>query len=271
MTTNLLEIAEAVDILKEAATEAGAVALALQKNALSVDLKADESVVSNGDFASEKRALEVLRARCPRVPFVSEETPATGLPADHFIVLDPIDGTADYVNGGVHWGVLIAYVVAGRAVAGVIAQPELERVIWGGQGLGVHVSLKGEVSRVTPRDAEAPFNELILGTEIGPWIKQLPQGFIEGLIKDFRFIRCNGTAAAGIAEFVLGQTTGYIHTQGSKVWDLAVGAALARALGGGALDLEGREMRHASLDCHGILARSPDQARRILRHLGYRT
>jgi fructose-1,6-bisphosphatase/inositol monophosphatase family enzyme len=265
----LLDLPEAVSVLKDMAREAGTIAADLQRRSLQVDLKEDASVVSNGDLAAEKRAFEVLAERVPGTPVVSEETPVGQLPPEHFLVVDPIDGTADYVNGGTRWGVLGAYVVAGRAVAGVIYQPALERLIWGGEGLGCFVELEGRVSPVSPRDPGVPLDQLVMGTEFGPWLKSLPSGFMEGLLRGFRFVRANGSAADGLAEFLLGQTTGYIHVQGAKVWDMAPGAALARALGGGAVELGGNDLLHHGIDCSALVARSPAQALEILRQLGF--
>jgi histidinol-phosphatase len=135
----------------EAARAGGATALAhYRRQGLSVSLKADRSPVTEADHAAEVAILDVLRAGCPDHGALGEELGESGPRARRFIV-DPIDGTRNFVRRIPTWAVLIGLEEDGQVIAGVVYQPVTGTLhtAWRGQG----AYRDGARIRVSPVDA----------------------------------------------------------------------------------------------------------------------
>jgi histidinol-phosphatase len=128
--------------LARAAAAAGA-AVALRYFAALADLprelKADGSVVTEADRATEAAVREVLTAARPGDAILGEEGGATGA-GDRRWIIDPIDGTAQFVAGDDRWLVLVALEEAGEIVAGVAAVPAQGKVWWASRGGGAYTA-----------------------------------------------------------------------------------------------------------------------------------
>lgn len=114
--------------------EAGEVILAERRRGLRIAIKRDESPVTAADHASEAVLLEGLARLLPGVPIVSEEQRAAGDgagPGALFVLVDPLDGTRDFINGHDEFTVNVAIVIDGRAVAGIVGAPACG-TIWRG-------------------------------------------------------------------------------------------------------------------------------------------
>src|SRR5258706_15369186 len=106
----------------EAARAGGATALEHCRGGVSVSLKADRSPVTEADRAAEAAILDVLRARCPDHGALGEELGESGPRARRFIV-DPIDGTRNFVRRIPTWAVLVGLEEDGQVIAGGVYQP----------------------------------------------------------------------------------------------------------------------------------------------------
>jgi myo-inositol-1(or 4)-monophosphatase len=117
-----------LDLIRDAAHEAGRLAVRLRKAGLTTEMKSDNTPVSNADLAVDALLKETLAAARPDYGWLSEETaddPAR-LGCKRLFVVDPIDGTRAYVKDRPWWGVSIAVVEDGRPTAGVIYAPDVE-------------------------------------------------------------------------------------------------------------------------------------------------
>ncbi len=100
----------------------------------SVTAKADESPVTTADVAAEKIILEGLAALEPDIPVIAEEQVAAGrVPAagDIFFLVDPLDGTREFISRNGEFTVNIARIEHGRPVAGVVYAPALDKIYAG--------------------------------------------------------------------------------------------------------------------------------------------
>ncbi|MFT3862530.1 inositol monophosphatase family protein [Micropruina sp.] len=133
---------------------------------LSVDAKPDLTPVSDADVAVEDAIRRTLKTARPRDAVHGEEREDTGWGPRRWVI-DPIDGTKNYVRGVPVWATLIALMVEGQVVVGVVSAPALGRRWWASAGGGAfsgktllqgsrcHVSGVGEVS-----DASLSFSSL---------------------------------------------------------------------------------------------------------------
>ena len=115
------------------ASQAAAAILSVHGSALSKRDKADRSPVTAADEASEKIILDGLSRLLPDAPVVSEESPlpAPATLGERFFLVDPLDGTREFIAGESEYTVNIALIVGGHPMAGIIAAPALATV-WRG-------------------------------------------------------------------------------------------------------------------------------------------
>jgi len=102
---------------------------------LSVETKPDASPVTEADLATERAIRDILAAERPDDGVFGEEFGQQGDQARQWII-DPIDGTANYLRGIPMWGTLISLAVEGRPVVGVVSVPGISRRWWAAEGLG---------------------------------------------------------------------------------------------------------------------------------------
>jgi histidinol-phosphatase len=108
---------------------------AFRRPDLAVETKPDLTPVTEADRAAEQAIRDVLAARRPDDAVLGEEYGTTGT-GDRRWILDPIDGTKNFVRGIPVWGTLIALEDHGQLVVGVVSAPLLGRRWWAGKGLG---------------------------------------------------------------------------------------------------------------------------------------
>src|SRR4051812_41725762 len=113
----VFEEEQLLDDIAEAAKEAGAAILEIVARGFDVEQKGDLSPVTEADRAAELIILAALATVAPGVPVIAEEEVAAGRIPDHggtFFLVDPLDGTKEFVRGGDDYSVNIALVVDGR-------------------------------------------------------------------------------------------------------------------------------------------------------------
>ncbi len=116
-----------LELIADAAEEAGALALELFKAGLNIEKKADGTPVTDADLAVDALLTERLRAARPDYAWLSEETAdnTDRLSVSRVFIVDPIDGTRAYMRGKPWWAVSIAVVEDGSPVAGVVCASAL--------------------------------------------------------------------------------------------------------------------------------------------------
>ena len=120
------EDADAIALrLARIAIEAGKVLREMECAWIERRIKDDGSPTTVADMAAEKLIIERLNEAWPGVPVVAEETSSTAKPDHAFFLVDPLDGTKDYIHGTGEYSVNIALVRSGRPVAAVVAAPAL--------------------------------------------------------------------------------------------------------------------------------------------------
>lgn len=115
------------DILLDAALEAGEAIMDVYRTAFEISYKADASPVTEADKRAEDIILAHLARAFPDIPVIAEESVAAGntpdIPADVFFLVDPLDGTKEFANGGLDFTVNIALIDKGVPIAGIVYAP----------------------------------------------------------------------------------------------------------------------------------------------------
>src|SRR5690606_7804316 len=109
----------------------------------SVQTKADDTPLTEADTAAEALIMDRLAALFPNIPVVAEESVANGvipLLADRFILVDPLDGSKEFIARNGEFTVNIALIENGTPTAGVVYAPALGRIWWGSADGGAFVA-----------------------------------------------------------------------------------------------------------------------------------
>ena len=126
-------------MLAKIAAEAGVIVMRHYQDGCETRIKSDRSPVTNADEEAERLILDRLAELFPGVPVVAEEEAAAGRIAEtggRFFLVDPLDGTREFLSGNGEFTVNIAEVVGGVAVAGAVYAPAVSRLFFGGASEG---------------------------------------------------------------------------------------------------------------------------------------
>jgi histidinol-phosphatase len=136
---------------------------------LDISLKADASHVTEADLATERIMRELIEAERPGDGIFGEEFGSTGGTARQWI-LDPIDGTANYLKGIPMWSTLIALAVDGVPRVGVVSQPAIGRRWWAATGLGAWTNTPdGGARRISVSRVGSIADASVSFQSIGQW------------------------------------------------------------------------------------------------------
>ncbi|MGA8026776.1 MAG: inositol monophosphatase family protein, partial [Bryobacteraceae bacterium] len=129
-----------VELAKLMAQEAGALAIDYQRTGIAAETKADESPVTVADRACEKLIVDQIAREFPDDGVLGEEGANREGRNGRKWIIDPIDGTKDFVRGIPLWAVLIALEEHGELVAGAAHSPRQGLLLWAGRGQGAYAN-----------------------------------------------------------------------------------------------------------------------------------
>lgn len=212
-----------------AARSAGDEILRLVARGFDVETKADRSPVTECDRAAEAIILEALRTAAPGVPVIAEEQVAAGrIPAhgDMFLLVDPLDGTKEFVRGGSDYTVNIGLIVGGAPVLGVVHQPATGTSWSGVVGAGAFREDHAGQRRIAVRPLGADRSAVASKSHFN----QATADYLERAIG-----LCGHVAAGSSLKFCMvaeGQADIYPRLSPTSEWDTAAGHAVLLAAGG---------------------------------------
>ena len=221
--------------------------------------------VTEVDIAAEQEILYQLGKAYPDHEFLAEESGQTGnAKSDHLWVIDPLDGTSNFMRGIPHYCVSIACIVDGRLAHAVVFDPVRQEEFTASRGRGAQ--LNGHRLRVSNR---TDLRECLLGTGIpflGHEQQRLPQytQTLAELAAQCMGIRRAGAAALDLAYVAAGRFDGFWET-GLERWDIAAGALIIKEAGGLISDLSGSERY---LDNGQVVCGNPKIFKQLLSTVG---
>ena len=221
---------------------------------LDVRLKADASHVTEADLATERAIRDMLAAERPDDGVLGEEYGATGDTRRQWII-DPIDGTANYLKGIPMWATLIALSVDGTPRVGVVSQPAIGRRWWAATGHGAWTNVPGET---TPRSLSvSSIDDLAQASISFQSIHQWDEvGRGEQLLALSRRVwRDRGYGDAWPYMLLAEGRLEFVAEFGVKEYDLAAHVPIVTEAGGRFTDIDGAETlsTRSSLATNGIL------------------
>ena len=216
---------------------------------LQVSPKGPADFVTAADIRTEKILTELLSNARPEYGFLSEELGETrGTDNSRRWIVDPIDGTTNFIHGIPHFAISIALEENGVLSAGVIYEPIHDQMFWAEKGNGAWVNDRR--LRVSGRKQ---MNESIFATGIPFLGRGDHQNFlrqIESIMAVSAGIRRFGSAALDLAYVAAGRFDGFWETH-LEPWDIAAGILIVREAGG---MVSGTNGRQDMLDTGSIIA-----------------
>ena len=220
---------ELIDALADAAREAGEAILTVVRRGFDVEAKRDQSPVTEADRAAELVILAALASAAPGVPVIAEEEVAAGrIPAhdDTFFLVDPLDGTKEFVRGGDDYTVNIGLIKAGTPCAGVVFAPATGVLHAGAAGECAWVD-KGQ-GRLLIRTRQR--GEQVTAVASKSHLNQATIDYLEAAVGTCGYISIGSSLKFCIV--AEGQADIYPRASPTSEWDTAAGHAVLLAAGG---------------------------------------
>ena len=232
---------------------------------LQVSVKGPSDFVSQADIRAEQVLREELYKARPGYAFLMEEAGASG--SENWAwrwVIDPLDGTTNFLHGIPHWAISIGLerrIAGGESelAAGLVYAPAVDEMFWAEKGGGAFMNERR--LRVSARRdlSEALFATGIPFAAVAPGRRLAFAHTLGALMPQVAGIRRFGAAALDLAWVAAGRYDGYWEL-GVKRWDIAAGLLLVREAGGYATDPAGGEPREtgnlvaANANLHAVLS-----------------
>jgi 3'(2'), 5'-bisphosphate nucleotidase len=234
------------DSLMPIAERAGAAIMRIYGSGFTVQHKDDNSPLTTADLESQRVIMEGLKRITPEVPILSEESAAAPWTERQtwreLWVVDPLDGTREFVKRNGEFTVNIALIVEHEPLLGIVAAPAQEIIFWGIAGVGAFSRRHGgEARRIQTSVPQQPVR--VVGSRSHPspqtaaYLNRLGPHTMSGVGSSLKFC----LLAEGKADL-------YPRFGATSEWDTAAGQAVLEAAGGHVTRMDGHRMRYNCRD-----------------------
>ncbi|MFE9396295.1 inositol monophosphatase family protein [Streptomyces flavidovirens] len=206
---------------------------------------------SAADVEADRYIVDTIRTALPGHRIVAEESGATGPESDHTWIVDPLDGTHNFLRGRPDWGVSIAYAYRGRVMTGVFHALTTNALYTATRGGGAHRDGHRLQVRPAPHLAQSL---AICSASPPPW-KDTARRILDGLWGSVLDIRITGCGAAALCQVAEGSADVFAEVDG-EMWDYAAGALIVEEAGGTLTDYAGSPVTSRSADVVAAASRS---------------
>ena len=242
---NNLNLKEIVENLIDTFIHAGKISLDLRKQGLIKKIKTDNTPVSNGDLEVNKILIEKLNELTPSIPIISEETSENRNIKDlkNFWLIDPIDGTFDYINNLDEFTINAGLILDKKPAAGLIYAPAKKRMFYSyGEGQSYELIDGKELKLDGSRNYEKNNIKFVsYSNKIKPEIQKI---FDKLKVKQFTRMK----SSLKFCVIASGEYDGYVAEPRAREWDIAAGHAILKHSGGSITDFNGNEITYGKKD-----------------------
>ena len=240
-----INIKEIVENLLDTFLYASKVSLDLRDQGLTKEVKSDNTPVTNGDMEVNKIITKKIKELTPQIPIVSEETSDNKSikNLNDFWLIDPIDGTYDYVNNKDEFTLNAALIVNKKPEMGIIYAPAKKRLFYT-YGLGSSFELVNEKEIKLTCEKKTSKNQVkavSYSQNLKPEIAELHKKF--GVTEHLKMKSSLKFCVVATSEFDL-----YVAEPRASEWDIAAGHAILKNANGIVTDFNGNEIIYGKKD-----------------------
>ncbi len=234
-----INIKDIVENLIETFLSAGEISLELRRKGLIKKIKIDNTPVSNGDIEVNKIITNKIKELTPNIPIISEETSDNKSINDlkDFWLIDPIDGTNDYINNLEEFTINAGLILNRKPAAGLINAPAKKRMFYSyGEDLAFEL-VKGNTFKL---NSSKNFNKdrikfVSYSKNLKPEIEKIHKKFN---VKEYTRMK----SSLKFCVIAAGEYDGYVAEPRASEWDIAAGHAILKDAGGIVTDFDGNEI-----------------------------
>ncbi len=212
---------------------------------IEVSKKTDSSPLTQADLYSHRVLKTELEDITPGVPVVSEEDPASFVYRQSygaFWLIDPLDGTKEFISRNGEFTVNVALIEDGQAVFGVVGAPALDLLYWGGLGLGAFREVEGVIEAIQVSASHVLPHRLVASRS---HMNEETETFIEKL-RPYELVQAGSSLKfCRVAE---GSADCYPRMGLTCEWDTAAAQAIVEAAGGFVCSLDGKPLCYGKPD-----------------------
>ncbi len=240
-----MEIKKIVENLIDSFLEAGDLSISLRKEGLKKEIKSDNTPVSNGDLEVNKFITKKISEITPDIPIVSEETSDNkdNTQLKNFWLVDPIDGTYDYINNLEEFTINAGLIINKKPVAGLINAPAKKRMFYS-YGEGSAFELSNEKTKnlsSKSKENNRPIKFISYSNKIKPEIQKIYQDI--GVVENVKM-----KSSLKFCVVAAGEYDGYVAEPRAYEWDIAAGHAILIHSGGTVTDFNRNEILYGKKD-----------------------
>ena len=242
---NEINIKQTVENLIDTFLDAGRLSLELRKKGLIKEIKSDNTPVSNGDLEVNKLITRKINQLNPNVPLVSEETSEnkSNTNLKNFWLIDPIDGTYDYINDLDEFTINAGLIINNKPAAGLIYAPAKKRMFY---SYGENCAFELINERPVKLNCEKKFNKneiefVSYSNKIKPEIEKIHKKYN---VK--KYVRMKSSLKFCV--IAAGEFDGYVAEPRASEWDIAAGHAILFHSGGSITDFHNNEILYGKKD-----------------------
>ena len=239
-----MDIKIIVENLIDTFLEAGKLSLVLREKGLKKKIKSDNTPVSNGDLEVNKFITKKISEVTPDIPIISEESSDNKDNANlkNFWLVDPIDGTYDYINNLEEFTINAGLIINNKPVAGLINAPAKKRMFYSyGEGNAFELN-DGKTTKLNEKDnITKPVKFISYSNKIKPEIQKIYQDI--GVVENVKM-----KSSLKFCVVATGEYDGYVAEPRAYEWDIAAGHAILIHSGGTITDFEGNEILYGKKD-----------------------
>ena len=240
-----MDIKTIVEKLIDPFLKAGDLSISLREKGLKKEIKSDNTPVSNGDLEVNKLITKKISEITPDIPIVSEETSdnKNNTKLKDFWLVDPIDGTYDYINDLDEFTINAGLIINNKPVAGLIYAPAKKRMFYS-YGVGNAFELTdGKTINLSNKIIKnnRPIKFISYSNKIKPEIQKIYQDI--GVTENVRMKSSLKFCVVAASEY-----DGYVAEPRAYEWDIAAGHAILIHSGGTVTDFNGSEILYGKKD-----------------------
>ena len=240
-----LDLKKIIENLIDTFLKAGKVSLELREKGLTKEIKSDNTPVSNGDLEVNKIITDKIFMLTPQVPIISEETSDNKSAKDlqDFWLVDPIDGTYDYINNLEEFTINAGLIIDKEPVAGLICVPSKKRMFFSyGENLAFELINGKNVKLNSSKNFdENKIKFVSYSNKLKPEIDKIHK---ELNVKEYVRMK----SSLKFCVIAAGEYDGYVAEPRACEWDIAAGHAILKHAGGNISDFNGDKIIYGKKD-----------------------